>query len=366
MADQLEEQPPHVPGFALRRRLGKGGMGTVWLAEDERTHQSVALKVMPAESEADLVARFDREALIGQRLRHPDIVTCYDAGRADEVLWIAMEYLDGFELTRAMYDEAFGFDDRLQVLIRVALALAYAHEQGVVHRDVKPSNVFMTHDGGVRLLDFGIARTADQQRLTQTNRSMGTPRYMAPEQVMGSSVDGRADLFALGVVAYELFAGVHPWEAGGRSPALLYLAVLASAPAPLTDTFQRSRYPIDEGQLRALAEVIHRALAAQPEQRQADAGQLARELEAVRAGARSSAEGPITPVTDPRLLAERRIEWARARAARLMIEGQVAPASVAPPPVPAASEHGAERAWLGLVVVFAAALVALAVVALRT
>ncbi len=362
------EGAPRIPGFTIERPLGKGGMGTVWLATDHKTHQRVALKVLPAASDSDLILRFDREALIGRRLRHPDIVTFYDAGRSEDALWIAMEYLDGFELTRAMRDPAFGFDDRLLVLIRVALALGHAHAHGVIHRDIKPSNIFMTRDGGVRLLDFGIARNGDQQKITQTNRTMGTPRYMAPEQVMGTAMDGRADLFALALVAYELFAGVHPWEADGKSPALLYLAVLAGPPAPLTRTFLRDQFGVDEGRVRALSEVLHRALAAQPEQRQADAEQLARELDAVRVG---SGESPTAamPVhaTSPEILAERRIEWARARAARLVLEGQGPQASL-PPPAAVLDAHGdrsAQRTWIALVVVFAIALVGLGVLAVQ-
>lgn len=354
---------PLIPGFAIERPLGKGGMGTVWLATDQRTQGKVALKVLPAEADSDLHLRFDREALIGRRLRHPDIVTFYDAGRAPDALWIAMEYLDGFELTRAMHDPGFGFEDRLLLLIRVAMALDHAHQHGVIHRDIKPSNIFMTRDGGVRLLDFGIARTGDaQQKITQTNRTMGTPRYMAPEQVMGTAMDGRADLFALALVAYELFAGTHPWEANGRSPTLLYLAVLASAPAPLTQTFLRSQFAVGEDRIRALAEVIHRALAAQPEQRQASAQQFAEELEAVRSGTTGDTATQAVTVSaiQTQALAERRIEWARARAARLVMEGQGAPQPSMPPPATLESraDRRSQTAWVVLVTLFGIALVA--------
>lgn len=363
------DAPPRIPGFAIQRRLGRGGMGTVWLATDERTRQPVALKVLSADADDDLQRRFDREALIGRRLRHPDIVTFYDAGQTDDgTTWIAMEYLDGFELTQAMRDPAFGFDDRIQVLIRVALALGYAHANGVIHRDVKPSNIFMTKDGGVRLLDFGIARTGDQQRLTRTNRTMGTPRYMAPEQVLGTGLDGRVDLFALALVGYEMFAGLHPWEAGGRAPALLYLAVLGGPPAPLVETFQRDRFTVPDERIHALAQVLHRALATQPEQRQKSAEELASELEAVHTGA--GATTPLGPPQhaplDPQLVAERRVEWARARAARLVMEAGASPiTSIAPAALEQHVDRGANRAWIALVVVFGVGLAVLLGLALE-
>jgi serine/threonine protein kinase len=226
------EDWPEVPGYQVEHLLGHGGNSAVYRALQEATGSTVALKVLTLQRH-DLgaaLARLEREARIGRRLVHPDIVPVLDFGQDGRRAWIAMELLDGFELTHALTDPSFRLKDRLDVVLRVAGALHYAHGQGVVHRDVKPSNIFMTREGGVRLLDFGIAHVKVDLRLTRSGVIVGTPRYMAPEQVTGGEIDPRTDVFSLGVVLYQALTGALPWEAD--SIPKLIIAVATRPPHP--------------------------------------------------------------------------------------------------------------------------------------
>ncbi len=344
---------PSIPGYTLERELGRGGMGVVYLARDSGARQ-VAIKTIPTASNSDLLARFDREAQVQSALSHPDIVSFHAAGRTAECLWIAMEYLDGVELTHAQGDFDFSIEDRVSVLIRVALAVDFAHAHGVIHRDLKPSNIFITKDGGVRLLDFGVARLADST-LTRSQQALGTPRYMAPEQMMETQFDARVDVFSLGVIAYELFTGQHPWGGENRSAATFHLAMVAKPPSSLIDLWP-PRWKLAPPRVATLARIVHGALEIVPERRTASARAFAESLEVFLLGGQSNATMEIeAPQADFSQMAARRVDWAKARAARLLIEGHHRPQE--PPPPPPATESGT-RWWLALVVLFAAGLAA--------
>ncbi len=344
---------PQIEGFKLLHRLGRGGMATVYLAEEEGKDRKVALKLLPKKSQEMLQARFELEGHIGERLQHPDIVSTYAHGTSEEHAWIAMEYLDGFELTQAVHDPELGFEDRVRILGRVAAALQHAHEEGIVHRDVKPSNIFMTHEGDVRLLDFGVARYQDV-KLTQSGHVVGTPRYMAPEQLLGYELDGRADIFSLGIVAFELFSGVSPWNEENYSA--LAIAICTRPPTALKSVVSKERYGLTEARLDQLHEVVHWALAADAEDRYETSLQFAQALEGLL---RPPGEKPIEG-TRPALemLSAKSIEWAKARAARLQLQ---TPKEERPAIVGGPSEEDSDRSrfvWWLMIIVFAAGLAA--------
>lgn len=204
-----------IPGYRLLRQLGRGGMATVYLAVQESVDREVALKIMSPALLADpnFGERFLREAKIAARLHHRHVVGIHDVGRAGDYHYIAMEYLGGGPVLAkdgSTRDPAFA----LRVTREIAGALAYAQEKGFVHRDVKPDNILLRDDGSAALTDFGIARALDSTlRMTKTGAVVGTPHYMSPEQARGKPVDGRSDLYALGVVLYEMLVGRVPYQA---------------------------------------------------------------------------------------------------------------------------------------------------------
>jgi len=204
-----------IPGYRILRQLGRGGMATVYLAVQESVQRDVALKVMsPALMvDADFGERFLREARIAARLHHRHVVGIHDVGRAGDCHYIAMEYLAGGPVLAkdgSTREPAFA----LRVAREIAGALAYAQEKGFVHRDVKPDNILLRDDGSAVLTDFGIARACDAgSRMTLTGTIVGTPHYMSPEQARGRTIDGRADLYSLGIVLYEMLVGRVPYHA---------------------------------------------------------------------------------------------------------------------------------------------------------
>ncbi|MGO9157648.1 serine/threonine-protein kinase [Mycobacterium sp.] len=210
-------------GYRIVRLLGSGGMGEVYLAEHPRLPRRDALKVLRAEVSADpdYRARFNREADLASKLRHPHIVSVHDRGEHDGQLWISMDYIDGTDaarMTRDHYPAGMPPDEAVEIITAVAGALDFAHQQGLLHRDVKPANILLSqpdHDGErqVFLADFGIARElADPGGLTATNITVGTVAYAAPEQLMGLELDGHADQYALGATAFHLLSGAPPYQ----------------------------------------------------------------------------------------------------------------------------------------------------------
>jgi predicted Ser/Thr protein kinase len=281
--DLLDEDEALVPGaqigsYTIVREIGRGGMGRVYLASDARLGRTVALKSLaphlvqdPAQRE-----RLRREARAAAALTHPGICTVYALEEIDGRLYIASEFVDG----RALREEIASGPrpasrDVMATAQQLASALAAAHEVGIVHRDLKPDNVMRTRDGRVKILDFGLARLhrdADGSPLvTQPGMIVGTPAYMAPEQINGGAVDARADVFAFGVLLYEYACGVHPFE--GSTPLAVLARVLESDARPLG-----ARCPDLPG---GLAEVIGQCLKKSPSDRFGSAAELVGALKAV-------------------------------------------------------------------------------------
>lgn len=235
-------------------------MADVYAAEHEVLGRPLAVKVMHAHlaRDAEMRLRFRREAEASSRLVHPLIAAPLDYGEVGEVVYLVMPYLGGGCLADELVKDRTIRPERLAAIAsQVACALDYAHRRGVVHRDVKPDNVLYDDDGNAMLTDFGIATAAFHGRLTAGGRAMGTPQYMAPEQAMGKTVDGRADIYAMGVMMYECLVGFPPFD-GADGYTIGYKHV-HEAPVPITEV--DSRVPV------ALGEVVMRCLAKSPEAR---------------------------------------------------------------------------------------------------
>lgn len=215
--------------------LGQGAMGIVYKAKDPLIDRVVAIKTinlgLALDEKDEYEGRFYQEAKAAGRLNHPNIVTIYDVGKSGDVAYIAMEFLEGRELRDIMNERGIlPVEQVLDVVAQVALGLAYAHEHGIVHRDVKPSNIMLVRDGHAKITDFGIARMASAAVRTQTGMVLGSPKYMSPEQVMGKDIDQRSDIFSLGVMLYELLTGQAPFD-GENVNAIMY-QTLNVIPAP--------------------------------------------------------------------------------------------------------------------------------------
>jgi len=231
-----------IPGYQLEQVLGQGAMATVFLASQISLHRRVALKVMSSALGVDdsFRTRFLREGRIVGRLTHPHIVAIYDVGVTDEQQYIAMEWISNGSLKQHLV-AAMAPGKALDIIRQLAEALAFAHDQNIVHRDVKPENVLFRHDGAAVLTDFGIAKTIgeDATQLTRIDAMAGTPRYMSPEQISGGACDSRSDIYAMGVMLYEMLVGNPPFD-GESSLAVLYAQVHDPVPRlpKLLQTYQ--------------------------------------------------------------------------------------------------------------------------------
>jgi serine/threonine-protein kinase len=240
--------------YTLERELGRGGMAVVYLARDLKHDRPVALKVLLPELAASLGAeRFQREIRLAARLQHPHILAVHDSGEHAGRLWFTMPYVDGESLRDRLRREGpLPVDEALRIARDAAQALQYAHQQGVIHRDVKPENLLLTRDGNTLVADFGIARAADSdEHLTRGGASLGTPAYMSPEQVDGLPADGRTDVYSLAAVLYEMLVGAPPYPG---ATAMSVIAKWLSEPVP-SATAQRPEVPahVDQAIRRALA-----------------------------------------------------------------------------------------------------------------
>jgi branched-chain amino acid transport system substrate-binding protein len=246
--------------YEVRAEVGRGGMGTVYLALDPLLQRRVAVKVLAPHLvwQPGLIERFLREARAAARLKHPNIVTIYDVGQDGNTYYFVMEYVEGQSLATALRQRGpMSPGGAVRLLRRLASALDYAHGQGLVHRDVKPGNILLGPGGEPALGDFGIARAAEDARLTTTGTLVGTPDYMSPEQARGDEVDHRTDLYSLAIVAYESLGGQPPF--GGSTPHGVLYRQVHEAPPPL-----RQARPQDPAWPAAVDAVLQKALAKDP------------------------------------------------------------------------------------------------------
>jgi hypothetical protein len=252
--------------YEILEELGRGGMGIVFRARERQLERDVAIKVLPftLAFDRELVERFLREARTAAALEHTNIVPIYRVGRRGDVIFFVMKLLRGQSLADRLQKKGrISADEICRVVVETASALGYAHKRGVVHRDVKPDNLRRDEDGRWVVTDFGIARSAGSTRLTTTGMSVGTPKYMSPEQARAKEVDGRSDIYSLGIVAYECITGYPPFD-GGDALGTLMKHIQAPLPRPVLDTEQ------DE----AVYAIIERMLAKHPEDRYRDADEL--------------------------------------------------------------------------------------------
>ena len=269
-----------VGRFRVEALIGEGAMADVYRAFDPGIHRTLAIKVLKPEfrQNREYAGRFLREAKAAGALNHPNIVTIYDVGDVDGYPYIAMELIDGRPLNEVVAERGkLSPEEVISIGLQLADALRYAHGLGVVHRDIKPSNIMLMKDGrSIKLLDFGIARVAESDTpyddgdalKTQIGQVLGSPRYMSPEQAMGRDLDGRSDLFSVGVVLYELITGRKAFS--GVSPATLAIQITQQEPPSLAET--ASDAP------RGLQFIINKLLAKRPERRFRDGDQLAEAL----------------------------------------------------------------------------------------
>jgi eukaryotic-like serine/threonine-protein kinase len=272
------ELPSRFGHYAIARKLGEGGMGVVYAARDERLERSVALKTMSSVTSDDSARRrFWREARAAASVNHPNICQIYEIGEDGGELFIAMELLEGESLADRLKRGPMSVSDSVPIGLGILAALSALHARGIIHRDLKPSNVFLTPNG-VKLLDFGLARPESEPALgtmaglTQTGMVMGTPRYMAPEQMTGDPIDGRTDVFAAGAIMFEMLAGRPAF--GGRNIVEILNATMQEQPPALTGS----------PAVAAVDRVIRHALAKRPADRPASADAMAEELRAVSGG----------------------------------------------------------------------------------
>ena len=252
--------------YEIVEELGRGGMAVVYRARERALDRDVAIKVLPfsLSFDADIVERFQREARTAAQLEHPHIVPIYRVGRSGHVAYFVMQCLRGRSLSAVLAERGrLSVAEIRRMLAEVGAALGYAASRGVVHRDIKPDNILLDERGRCVVTDFGIAKTGAHQRLTATGMSIGTPRYMSPEQARAKATDGRSDIYSLGIVAYECLAGRVPFDAD-------------DAVAILMDHVQRPlpRPALAGADERALFAVVERMLAKRPEDRFADADAL--------------------------------------------------------------------------------------------
>jgi eukaryotic-like serine/threonine-protein kinase len=257
--------------YEIRSELGSGAMGIVYLAEDPRLGRPVALKTTTAEvaGSPDLLKRFYREAQAAAKLCHPNIVTIYEIDEANGIPFIAMEFLEGVNLQKIVSERReFLIPRKLQIIIDVCKGLDYAHQHGVIHRDIKPGNIMLANNGQVKIVDFGIARVGVSS-MTHTGVVLGTVMYMSPEQVQGQTVDNRSDLFSLGVVLYELLTYQSPFP-GDDVPSILF-KILNEPPEPVIKYFRECPPQLEQ--------IVGRALAKDRENRYQTAEDMAFDLQ---------------------------------------------------------------------------------------
>ena len=317
--------------YRIERKLGAGGMADVYLAEDQELGRRVAIKILNSRHGNDdqFIERFRREAKNAAALNHPNIVSIYDRGEAEDTYYIAMEFLDGRTLKELIVSRgAAPINVAIEYARQILSALRFAHRHGIVHRDIKPHNVLVDGEGRVKVTDFGIARAGTSQ-MTETGSIVGTAQYLSPEQAKGGEIDPRSDLYSLGVVLYELLTGKTPFD--GETPVEIAMKHLSTTPKPPSSL--RPDVP------RELDMVVMRALAKNPDERYQSADEMEGDLERVARGAKVSA---TTMDTATQVL---RRPAAAAAAASATAATMIAPspADAAPPPAVVAKRRSTQE-----------------------
>jgi serine/threonine-protein kinase len=343
--------------YRIERKLGAGGMADVYLAEDQELGRRVAIKILNGRhaNDAQFIERFRREAKNAAALNHPNIVSIYDRGEAEDTYYIAMEYLDGRTLKELIVGRgAAPVNVAIEYARQILSALRFAHRHGIVHRDIKPHNVLVDGEGRVKVTDFGIARAGTSQ-MTEAGSIVGTAQYLSPEQARGGEVDPRSDLYSLGIVLYELLTGKTPFD--GETPVEIAMKHLSNTPKPPSKL--RPEIPPE------LDMVVLRALAKNPDDRYQNADEMEADLERVARG-RPVAATTVDSATQVMRTAPAAAALAGATAATMIAPpAATAATTVAPPPVVEEEEYtepgGADRPlWPWLV---AAGFVVAAIVA---
>ena len=283
--------------YQIESELGRGSMGVVYSAYDPQIDRRIAIKVLREDrvTSEEFVQRFLRESRSIGRLTHPNILTVYDAGKDHNTIFIAMEFLEGKTLSEVIKERKLSIDEIVDIGVQVAGALDYAHSKNIIHRDIKPSNIFITRDNRPVIADFGIARIEDPTVIhrTQAGLILGTPGYMSPEQVRGESVDGRSDLFSLGVILYELTTGKPPFQ--GDTLPVLFREIMQDTPIEPKKE--------DSGVPQLLSGLIMKSLNKRPEKRFQTGRDMAQELKACHKRRGSDILGEKRPHEKRRYLA---------------------------------------------------------------
>ena len=283
-----------VGRYEITGELGRGAMGVVYKALDPTIGRTVALKTMRLDVHGldaqEMVRRFQNEARAAGVLNHPNIVTIYDAGEQDGIFYIAMEFIEGTTLHELLAEKrVLATEEVLQLTRQICRGLDYAHSNGIVHRDIKPANIMITGNGTVKIMDFGIAKSGGQ--VTNTGQVLGTPNYMAPEQVKGRQLDGRSDLFSLGVILYEMLTGEKPFV--GQNVTTIIYKIVNENPITPRD--------LDVTVHPGLSAIVTKALAKAPDDRYQTGADLVRDLENYKLAGpvRSGSTAAISPAPGP-------------------------------------------------------------------
>ena len=257
--------------YEILNQLGGGGMAIVYKGRDTRLNRFVTVKILRPEftSDENFIKRFSREARAVARLSHPNIVNIHDVGQEEDIHYLVMEYVDGEDLKSVIKDQgALAIGRAVEIAQQVCAALGHAHENDIVHRDVKPHNILITRDGRAKLTDFGIAAETTAATFTHTDTIVGSVHYISPEQARGEPAGPQSDIYSLGMVMYEMLAGQVPY--GGDSPIAVALKHIQEEPAPLRQ--------INPAVPDSLSGVVMRALAKTPDQRFAGTGEMCRAI----------------------------------------------------------------------------------------
>src|SRR5437899_4552758 len=264
--------PEKIGRYEIAGELGRGAMGVVYKATDPMIGRQVALKTMRLDvhgvDEEEILRRFKHEAKLAGVMNHSNIVTIYDAGEHEGVFYIAMEYIEGVTLQSILHEDRVVTAERiLEISRQMCVGLDYAHERGVIHRDIKPANIMIHGKGGVKIMDFGIAKSGGG--MTSAGQVLGTPAYMSPEQVRGKTLDGRSDLFSYGVCLYEMATGEKPFQ--GQNVTTIIYKIMTEEPIPPRE--------LDVTIHPGISAVIVKALAKNPDHRHQSGADLLKELE---------------------------------------------------------------------------------------